>query len=268
MIFAHITDTHVNKPGQTPLFGIDAGARLRAIFGQLGELGEKPAFVLVTGDLVHDGDADDYRHLRTLLQEEGSKLGVPVHVGLGNHDSRPLFREGYLGEEASEEPYWYSVQEQGLRVVMLCTQVPGSHDGELDDTQLAWLRRELREPAPLGTVIGLHHPVVETPSETMDSHLLKRPERLLEAIEGSDVIGLLSGHIHFHSAGLFGGIPSFAASGAAFGIDPTARRSMRFIDSSAYNLVLVKSGRMICHPAMLPGDQTLLFEYTAEEMHA
>ncbi|ASS66089.1 MULTISPECIES: metallophosphoesterase [unclassified Paenibacillus] len=268
MIFAHITDTHVNKPGHNPLFGMDAAAKLREVFAKLGQQAQKPSFVVITGDLTHDGDADDYRFLRVLLQEEGDKLGVPVHVALGNHDSRPGFREGYLGEAPSEQAYYYAVNEQGLRLIVLNTQLPGSHDGAVDEEQLGWLRAQLAEPAPLGTVIALHHPVVATPSEQMDRHLLLEPERLQAAIEGSDVIGLLAGHIHFNSVGLFAGVPCFAGTGSSFGIDPSSRGTMRFIDSSGYNLVLVKDGRLISHPIAMPGEQKILFEYEEERVHA
>ncbi|WP_284237158.1 metallophosphoesterase family protein [Paenibacillus glycanilyticus] len=266
IMFAHLTDTHVNVPGKTPLFSIDGGAKLRAAFADIGKLSDKPAFVVISGDLTQDGDVEDYKFLRQLIEEEQAKLGVPVYVALGNHDSRPFFREGYLNEEPSEESYHYSFTHQGLRVVMLNTQIPGKHDGRLDEEQLAWLRNELEIPAPAGTVVVLHHPVVSTPSDLMDSHLLENPEDLGQVIAGTDVIGLLSGHIHFNSIGLFHNIPSAAGTGVAFGLDPTSNDSMKFIDNSGYNLVLVKNGQMIVTPMAMPGENKVVYEFTLEQM--
>ncbi|QAY67230.1 metallophosphoesterase [Paenibacillus protaetiae] len=268
LYFAHLTDTHINKPGHNPMFNLNMTDKLRQAFEQLGKLAEKPAFVVISGDLTQDGDTDDYRHLRAVLDEESEKLGVPVHVGLGNHDSRPAFREGYLGEAPSEASYYYSVNEQGLRLIVLNTQVPGTHDGRLDEEQLEWLRGELSTPAPLGSIIVLHHPVLPTMTDAMDTHLLANPEALGEVIEGTDVIGLLSGHIHFNSIGLFHGVPSAAITGVAFGLDPTDHNGMRFIDNSGYNLVLVKQGKMIATPAYIPGEQPVVFEMSYEAMKA
>jgi Icc protein len=266
IMFAHLTDTHVNVLGKTPLFSIDAGAKLRAAFAELGKLSEKPAFVVISGDLTQDGDVEDYKFLRQLIDEEQATLGVPVHLALGNHDSRPFFREGYLNEEPSEESYYYSFMHEGLRVIMLNTQVPGAHGGRLDEEQLVWLKDELAAPAPSGTIVVLHHPVVETPSEQMDSHLLDNPQDLANVIAGTDVIGLLSGHIHFNSIGLFHSIPSAAGTGVAFGLDPTTKESMKFIDNSGYNLVLVKEGKMIVTPTAMPGENKVVFEYSMEQL--
>lgn len=268
IFFAHLTDTHINVPGKNPLFEMDMTKKLRETFAELGKLSQKPAFVVISGDLTQDGDTEDYRHLRMLLDEEKEKLGVPVYVALGNHDTRSFFREGYLQEEPSEESYYYTVMEGGLRLIVLNTQIPGKHAGELDEEQLKWLREELETPAPNGTIIVHHHPVVPTLTPLMDSHLLDNPQDLAAAIAGSDVIGMLSGHIHCNNIGLFHGVPSAAATGVAFGIEPTSNESMKFVDNSGYNLVLVKEGQMIVHPMAMAGDQKVVFEWKMDAAHA
>ncbi|MBB6730610.1 metallophosphoesterase family protein [Cohnella zeiphila] len=262
IFFVQLSDIHVNAPEKNnPMFGVDMSAKLRAAFAEIRSMRTKPAFVLISGDLTQDGDADDYRHLRRLIDEEAERTGVPVHVGLGNHDSRPAFREGYLGEEPSEESYYYSFLEKSLRVVMLNSQIEGSHDGEIDAKQLAWLRDTLSEPAPEGTIVVLHHPVTATPNAMMDGHLLRNPADLKDAVHGQGVIGMLSGHIHFHNIGSLVGIPCAAATGVAFGLDSTSPNTMRFLDNSGYNLVTVSGGHMAVQPRMLPGEQRLLYEW-------
>ncbi|MCJ8013517.1 metallophosphoesterase [Paenibacillus sp. KQZ6P-2] len=264
--FAHLTDIHINAPEKNnPMFGIDMTAKLRAVFEDIRNLKTKPSFVLISGDLTQDGDLEDYRHLKRLIDEESRKAGIPVHVGLGNHDFRAPFREGYLEEVPSDESYYYSFVERGLRIVMLNTQVQGSHDGHLDETQLDWLTETLNEPAEQGSIVVLHHPVTATPTALMDSHLLQNPEELANVITGRHFIGLLSGHIHFHNIGSLNGIPSCAATGVAFGLDPTSQDSMIFLDNSGYNLVTVKNGQMAVQPRYLPGEHQLLFEYNLKK---
>lgn len=260
--FAHLTDIHVNAPEKNnPLFGIDMTGKLRAAFADLAGLKTKPAFVLISGDLTQDGDLEDYKHLRTVLDEESAKLGVPVHVGLGNHDFRSPFRQGFLGEEPSEENYYYTFTHEGLRIVMLSTQIPGSHDGKVNEDQLKWLEGVLSEPAPQGTIVVLHHPITATPSALMDSHLLLNIEELAAVLKDRDVIGVLSGHIHFHNIGSLHGIPCAAATGVAFGLDSTSASTMRFLDNSGYNLAAVKNGKLAIQPRYLPGEHRMLFEW-------
>ncbi|GAA3413744.1 metallophosphoesterase family protein [Paenibacillus hodogayensis] len=268
IFFVHITDIHLSKPGKQPLFGLTMSDKLHRVFTYIGKLETKPAFVVISGDLTHDGDLEDYRFLRSFLQEEERALGVPIHVALGNHDTREPFREGYLEEEPSDASYYYSFRNAGLRVVVLNTQVPGTHDGRLDAEQLDWLKQELAEPAPVGTILVHHHPVVLTPTAMMDSHLLQNPQDLAAAIEGSDVIGLLSGHIHFHNVGALGGVPCASADGVAFGLDPIAEGVMRMLDRSGFNFVLVKNGQMIVQPMTMPGEQRLLVEYDLKKLQA
>lgn len=268
IFFIHVTDIHISKPGKTPLFGLDMAGKLHAVFGEIGKLEPKPAFVVISGDLTHDGDLEDYRYLRKLLKEEERELGVPIHVALGNHDFREPFREGYLEEAPSEESYYYSFIHNGLRVVMLNTQVPGTHEGRLDAEQLDWLEQLLAKPAPTDTIIVHHHPVVATPTAMMDSHLLQNPHDLQRVVEGSDVIGMLSGHIHYHNIGTMSGIPCAAADGVAFGLDPTSEGSMRMLDRSGYNFVIVKNGHMIVQPMTMPGDHRLLIEIDRRQLQA
>jgi 3',5'-cyclic-AMP phosphodiesterase len=268
IFFVHLTDIHISMPDKKPLFGLEMSDRLKAVFAEIRGLRTKPAFVVISGDLTHDGNLEDYRFLKKLLDEEEQALGIPIHVALGNHDFREPFREGFLGEAPSDESYYYSFMEQGLRVIMLNTQVPGTHEGRLDDLQLAWLDDLLSEPAPCGTIIVHHHPVVWTPTIMMDDHLLQNPQDLAQVLEGRDVIGLLSGHIHYHNIGTLSGIPCAAADGVAFGLDPWSPDSMRFIDRSGFNHVIVKNGQMIIQSMQLPGEQRLLYEWNPSKVHS
>lgn len=268
IFFIHLTDIHISVPGKKPLFGIEMSDKLRAACAEIRTLETKPSFVVISGDLTHDGDLEDYRFLKKLIDEEAALLGIPIHVALGNHDFREPFREGYLEEEPSNESYYYSFMANGLRIVMLNTQVPGTHGGRLDEVQLAWLKGLLAEPAPSGTIIVHHHPVVKTPTDIMDDHLLENPQDLANVIEGSDVIGLLSGHIHYHNVGTLRGILCAAADGLAFGLDPSTLTNMRFIDRSGYNLITVKNGQMSVQPMTLPGEQRLLYELNVTKIHA
>jgi 3',5'-cyclic AMP phosphodiesterase CpdA len=269
IFFIHLTDIHISAPGRTPLFGLDTTEKFRKAVAEIANLQTKPAFVVISGDLTHDGDTEDYRFLRSLVDETERTLGIPVHVALGNHDRRSAFREGYLNEAPTEESYYYSFVTNGLRVVMLNTQIPGSNAGRIDEAQLAWLRDILEQPASRGTIVIHHHPVIPTPTTLMDDHLLENAADLAQAIEGTDVIGLLSGHIHYHNVGTLNGVLCAAADGVAFGLDASTPHAMRFLERSGYNLATVKERGLSVQPMTLPGEQRLLYEHVFKaEAHA
>lgn len=265
--FIHMTDTHIKAPTAKGFLGLDTTAKLHAIFTEVKNLSIQPAFFVISGDLTHEGDTEDYRHLKNLIDSEVAAFDVPVLVSLGNHDHRSPFREGYLGESAAENPYYYTTEIDGLRLIILDPNINDGEkvEGRLDTEQLTWLKAELSTPAGRGTIIVIHHPLLPNALRLLDSHLLTNPDEFAEAVLGSDVIGILSGHIHFNSTGNFHGIPSVACAGVAFNLDPSTSQSMRFIDSSGYNLVMVKDGQMIAQPMPIPGTHKELYHWQIGE---
>lgn len=264
LYFIHMTDTHIKAPDAKGFLNLDMTAKLRAVFAQVRTLSVRPAFFVISGDLTHEGDTADYQHLRAVLDEEAADFDAPVFVALGNHDHRGPFREGYLGEAPAETAYYFETMIDGLRLIVLDTEISSEGEkveGRLDAEQLAWLKSVLATPSERGTILVLHHPALPNTLRLLDDHLLTNPADLAEAIRGTDVIGLLSGHIHFSSVGSFHGVPSAALAGVAFNLDPTTPTAMRFLDSSGFNLVMVRDRQMIVQPMMLPGDHTEVFRW-------
>ena len=264
IFLVHLTDTHVKAPGAKGFLNLDTSARVRSVFAHVQTLGIRPICFIVSGDLTHEGDSDDYRHLRTLLDEESSRFNIPVFVALGNHDHRGPFREGYLGETPEETAYYFETTIEGLRLIVLDTEISSEGEkveGRLDADQLAWLKSVLAVPAERGTILVLHHPALPNAFRLLDDHLLTNPDDLAEAIRGTDVIGLLSGHIHFNSIGSFHGLPCASSAGVAFNLDPTLPDTMRFLDIIGFNLVMVRDGKMIVQPVILPGEHREIFRW-------
>jgi len=264
LYFIHMTDTHIKAPGEKNFLNLDMTARLRAVFAHVKTLSLRPAFFVISGDLTHEGDMADYRHLRAVLDEEIAPFNAPVFVALGNHDHRGPFREGYLGDTPEETAYYFEETISGLRLIVLDTEISSEGEkveGRLDAEQLAWLKSVLATPAVRGTILVLHHPALPNALRLLDDHLLTNPDDLAEVIHDTDVIGLLSGHIHFSSVGSFHGITSAALAAVAFNLDPTTPTSMRFLDNSGFNLVMVRDQHMIVQPMLLPGEHREVFRW-------
>jgi 3',5'-cyclic AMP phosphodiesterase CpdA len=237
MNFVHLSDLHIRVSPMEPLSSfpsekmVDDGTKLRAVLRRVKNQLRTPDFILFTGDLVFEGDADDYRLLRSILDEE---LGaIPRFFALGNHDRHGAFWEGFMGEADRENPYYYTETINGLRMIALdSSPKDGCVVGEFSEEQLAFLRDTLKEPAPKGSFLMLHHPLNCAFAE-FAPYLVKNADALIRVIQGSDVRGPVCGATHFTGFHGMGGILSVTASSTCFGVDLTGK-VVKFTESSSY----------------------------------
>jgi Icc protein len=245
-VIIQISDVHVTAQGMLHDF-VDSLANLKWILSAVELGGAPPDLLLFTGDLADKGEAEAYERFRSTVEPYAQRMGVPVMYIPGNHDTRTPFREHLLGWAANEDAIDQVLWCDGLRVIGLDSTVPGSHHGELDDAQLAFLQDQLATPAPFGTIVAIHHPPIPGPSEFLNQLTLREPERLARVIEGTDVRMLLAGHTHHASAGVLGGVPVWVATASAYQMDvmTTATRAMRGIPGSAFTRIDVVRGMAV-----------------------
>ena len=212
----HVSDTHL-LAGNRPLGGrYDTAANLRKTLEAVERIGIRPDAVVFTGDLTDLGEPDAYRGLREAVEPVAERLGAPVVWVAGNHDERPALRTELLGLDSSQDPVVSVTDLGGLRLIALDTTVPGWHHGDLDSDQLDWLRGLLSEPAPLGTVLAMHHPPLPSHVPLFDILELRDQGRLAAAIAGSDVRAILAGHLHYSTSGTFAGVPVSVAAATCY----------------------------------------------------
>ncbi len=175
-----------------------------------------PAAIVMTGDLADLGEPDAYRRLRDAGEPVAADLGAPIVWVAGNHDERPALRSSLLDAPATEEPVTGVWDLDGLRLIAMDSSVPGWHHGEIDAEQLAWLADLLRTPAPHGTLLAMHHPPLPSHLPLFDILELRGQDALAEVVRGTDVRGILAGHLHYSSTGLFAGVPVSVASATCY----------------------------------------------------
>ena len=98
--------------------------------------------MIVTGDLVDQGDPQQYEHLKTLL----APLELPCFLMVGNHDDRAALRAAFPDRaelHSGGEFVQYAFDAGALRVIALDSLVPGESGGTLCDARLAWLEAQL-----------------------------------------------------------------------------------------------------------------------------
>jgi 3',5'-cyclic AMP phosphodiesterase CpdA len=190
-------------------------------------------FVLLTGDLTHDGTAEDYGVLRDAFNN--TLGGIPWIALPGNHDIRDAFCRGLLGIDSKHE--LDSVYEvNGLRIITLDSGAEIA--GVVSSQQMQWLDSVLSVHCAKGSILAIHHPLIPNQEglgiAQFDSDLLK-------FIAKSDVIGIFCGHTHRNYSGNFAGKPYFTADSMSYAFEESGE--MTSIEAfAAYNRVVLHDG--------------------------
>lgn len=266
-VLAHFSDTHFVSPQDPLLYGVaDARAHLAELLDGLVRSGVAPEALLFTGDLADLGDADAYRSLREVVEPAARRMGARVVWAMGNHDDRATLRRELADEPASDAPYDHVLHLGGLRVVVLDSTVPGHHHGEVTPVQLAWLEDVLAEPAPEGSLLLMHHPPVPCLQDLAVAVELRDQQPLADVLRGTDVRGILAGHLHYSTSATFAGIPVSVASATCYTQDlRTPDRGTRGRDGAqAYNLVHVYD-ETVMHSVVPIGEHVTVGRSTVAE---
>jgi 3',5'-cyclic-AMP phosphodiesterase len=215
----HVSDPHLLAGGAALGGRFDVDATLARTLAAIESATDRPDAIVVTGDLADLGEPDAYRRLRSVVEPVSERLGTPVIWVAGNHDERPAMREHLLDAPPAEDPITGVWDLNGLRVIALDSTVPGWHHGDIDAEQLSWLSDQLRTPAPHGTLLAMHHPPVPSHIPFFDILELRHQDELAEVLRGSDVRGILAGHLHYSLHATFVGVPVSVASATCYTMD-------------------------------------------------
>ena len=215
-VLIHVSDPHFLAGGVRLADRFDVEANFARTLEAIRTVHPNPAAIVVTGDLADLGEPDAYRRLRQAVEPIATELGAPVVWVAGNHDERPALRRDLLDLAPSEDPVTGVWDLDGLRVIALDTSVPGWHHGDLDAGQLSWLAEQLAVPAPHGTLLAMHHPPLPSHVPLFDILELRHQDELAEIIRGTDVRGILAGHLHYSSHGTFAGVPVSVSSATCY----------------------------------------------------
>lgn len=250
-VIAHISDTHF-LGGDRPLYGaIATHENLISALDRLERSETRPAAIVFTGDLADLGERDAYRRLREIVEPAAARMRAQVIWGMGNHDERARYadelfdRSTDAGSETPAQDRVYDVA--GLRIIAIDSTVPGYHHGDLTADQLVWLAGELATAARHGTLLAMHHPPIPTSIELLALLELRGVDRLADVIRGTDVRGILAGHLHYSTHGTFAGVPVSVAAATCYTMDLSAPlHTLSGVDGGqGFNFVHVYSDQIV-----------------------
>ncbi len=207
MIIAQISDTHLLLDGPD---GQQRLADFNAVIDDINALDPAPDAIVHTGDIVHNGRADEYAAAAEIL----GRAKAPVYVMAGNKDDRAGLRavfscDGYLADE--DTFIEYDVEELPVRLLMLDTVNMGSPKGTYCTRRIARLQKTLANDTDKPTAVFTHHPPFEVFVGPERFHFddLDVMARLADTLKGSPhVIGLFCGHVHRPTFAQVGAIPA------------------------------------------------------------
>lgn len=195
MLLAQITDSHILPEGARLAGWVDTAPFLRRCLDVLNALRPAPDVVLLTGDLVDGGQAEEYARLRALLRG----IRCPVYAVPGNHDDREQFRAAFAGDGYLPPSGYlqYAVEEYPLRLIGLDSLLPGRVGGRLCAERLAWLDAKLAEAPGRPTLLFVHHPPFPSGIAWMDREGLEGAEEFAAVVRRHpQVERVLCGHLH------------------------------------------------------------------------
>lgn len=223
--FLHLSDLHLsvaNAPRKAEL--------LARIAEAIGRMPVRPEFAILSGDLTDRGDVESYQLLKSMLKD----FPLPVHLALGNHDTRRGFHSVFGGADGA---YHHGRRLGELHLITLDTSVPARVHGALDAAQLDWFAVELDRHPDCAKLIVLHHPPRLDPAALPWSTLDGASTRALGAVlNGRRIAALLSGHVHMNRMTLWQGAPLVVSQGLHSTIDPLHPDGLRILEGAGFNL--------------------------------
>jgi 3',5'-cyclic AMP phosphodiesterase CpdA len=199
-LWALLSDTHIAADRALVMRDVNMTGHLEAAVKGVRALATKPAGVFVNGDCaVLKGLAEDYTTFSALIAPL-REAGLPLHLTLGNHDDRDIFRTSLKDSVPAAPPlasrHVSIVEGKSANWFLLDSldQV-NKTPGLLGDEQCAWLAKALDAKAAKPALVMVHHnPVTAAPGKP--AGLIDAEQLLSLLLPRRHVKALFFGHTH------------------------------------------------------------------------
>jgi Icc protein len=148
--FAFITDIHIDYKGNTLQYFDKAVDKINKL---------NPDFIVTGGDNIYDATHPSESHadsLYNLYLSQIKRFNMPVHTGIGNHESFGVNNPSiptdnpFYGKKMYESKIgkrYYTFNHKGWKFLMIDdvknTDTGSRYIGKIDEEQMEWLKKEL-----------------------------------------------------------------------------------------------------------------------------
>jgi predicted phosphodiesterase len=192
--------------------GHDAHRKIVALM-----IAQNPAFVLQTGDLVHNGtDAELWKIYDEITGPLRAKC--PIYPAAGNHDAASQLYLAHVPETmAGTHPIYYSFDREGCHFISLAVDEFTAYDP--GSKQYHWLIQDLEAARPTAKHIFVYFHV---PPYSIGSHGsdLNVRQVLCPVFEKYKVSVVFTGHDHNYYRTIRNGIPYIVTGGGGAPLYP------------------------------------------------
>lgn len=209
-----ISDMHVFANKDASLLGVKTYESLSVLVNLLKADGTPPDFILLSGDLSQDQSIESYQHIVEIFAD----FPQTIYCFPGNHDDGKVMTSFFPRGNISHSRNIILDQWQ---IILLDSQVYGAVYGYLQDSQLDFMQKCLRQHPELNAIIAFHHQPISINCEWLDNLGLKNADRFWEILKKyPQVTTVLFGHIHQEYVGKKNGIHLYATPSTCIQFKP------------------------------------------------
>lgn len=247
--FIHISDTHITTPGHK-LHNNDPREKLKVCIDEIKRVYTDIAFLIITGDVIHDNDPECFSFIKETLSE----LSIPWWIVLGNHDSKYALYTAIPDYPQDPNGFvQFTIETPAGPCIILDTVNEGQIVGGFCEKRLNWFSSQLEilsEPA----LLFLHHPpfMVGLPAVDPFSLSAESTEQFLNILKPhkEKIRHMFMGHLHRPVHGSWYGIPFSSVPSITHQLELNFYESKPVIghmEPSCYHVVLVGENQVVVH---------------------
>ncbi|MCW5852893.1 MAG: metallophosphoesterase [Anaerolineae bacterium] len=258
--FIQITDHHLRQDEATLTLGYSTGYAMRRVMRHIADhAAHRADFIVSTGDLVHEGTAEEYRAVRQRLNLQAQTESawpsvtfegldrVPMLFLPGNHDQRDAFMR-HLHPALPSAPLFNAVYPyQGVQLV--CLDWGPQTKAVAAPEMLRFLSDALAGGQP--SIILMHHHAAPVGAAWLDRFIADDVAAFWQMVEGRQVLAIFGGHVHMTTEARVKGIPVHTLRATTFQFDRQAT-PVFCLQPPHYRIVTVADGRVTSEIVEVP----------------
>ena len=205
-----ITDLHLNKSRELLVNGVNTYDSANSVLNEIQNNEKDADCLILSGDLSNDCSSESYEHLMVLLKS----IKLPIYLMSGNHDSPSLLRK----ISNSNNVHFKSFNAfQNWGVFMFNTKKHNSPNGILNQNELLYFDKILKDKFYKNIIIFLHHHPVLIGSASMDKMVIENADLLISRIKKSNKVRAVCwGHVHTEYYQTIGSVELFSTPSTCY----------------------------------------------------